>query len=150
MFIEPNIEAILEKLSHLSPESKAQWGNMNAQRMVEHLTEMVQVSNGKIKLQLEIPEENIPKMQTYLLTDKPMAKGIVVSFAPSDVPHRNEELDLAIDELVEEWLAFEDLFEENPSLKILHAYYGDLDYVQWKRLHAKHFSHHFDQFGILE
>jgi hydroxymethylglutaryl-CoA reductase len=148
MFIEPNIETILEKLSKLDSNSKPLWGTMSAQRMVEHLTEMVNVSNGKIELKLEIPEDRIEKMQQFLDSDKPMAKNIEVAFAPKDAPLKNEELELAIDELVEEWLNFEEYFEENPERTVLHAFYGQLSYDQWLKLHSKHFTHHFEQFGI--
>ena len=116
--------------------------------MVEHLTEMVNVSNGKIELTLEIPEDRIEKMQQFLDSEKPMAKNIEVAFAPKNAPLKNEELELAIDELVEEWLNFEEYFEENPEKTVLHAFYGQLSYDQWLKLHSKHFTHHFEQFGI--
>jgi RIO-like serine/threonine protein kinase len=27
--------------------------------------------------------------------------------------------------------------------------YGDLNFDQWCQLHAKHFTHHFEQFGLI-
>ena len=149
MFIEPNIESILATLAKLTSEKKPAWGEMSAQRMVEHLTDSVQVSTGKNQLELLIPEEKIEKMQAFLASDKGMAKNIEVPFAKKDTPVRNEELELAIDELVDEWLAFEEYYEENPSATQLHPFYGQLNFEQWKQLHAKHFTHHFQQFELI-
>ena len=149
MFIEADIETILNKLSTLEETQKPIWGSMIAQRMVEHLTDSVKVASGKIILDLLIPEEKIEKMQLFLASDKPMAKNIEVPFATKDTELRHSEIDLAIDELTEEWCDFQELFEENENMKTVHPYYGALNYEQWKRLHSKHFTHHFEQFGLI-
>ncbi len=149
MFIEANIESILGVLSKLESTTKPVWGGMNAQRMVEHLTDLVKISNGKILMNIEIPEDRIEKMQLFLESDKPMAKNIDVPLAGKDVPLRHDELELAIDELTEEWCDFEEYFENDSEKKAIHPYYGALNFEQWKKMHAKHFTHHFLQFNIL-
>mgnify|MGYP002632136383 CR=1 FL=1 len=148
MFIEPNIEVVLSLLSNLDDSKKPLWGGMSAQRMVEHLSDSVKVSNGKLELELVTPEDKFDRMLAFLDSDKPMAKNIEVSFAGKDVPLRHEEIELAIDELVEEWIDFEELFASEEGLKVPHPYYGPLNFEQWQRLHAKHFTHHFEQFGV--
>ena len=149
-FIEPNLEVILQHLENLNTETKASWGEMSAQRMVEHLSDSLQMAIGKNLFSLEIPEDKIPRMKEFLLSDKPMAKNIEVPFAKKDENLRNENLELAIDELAENWIEFEDYYSENEQNENLHPYYGMLNYEQWLRLHAKHFSHHLEQFGLLE
>ncbi len=149
MFIEANIETILAKLASLESTTKPLWGAMSAQRMVEHLTDAVRMSNGKESFELEIPADRIEKMQLFLASDKPMAKNIEVAFAGKDVPLRHSEIELAIDELTEEWCDFEEVYDENPELTNIHPYYGQLNFDQWKRIHAKHFTHHFEQFGLM-
>ena len=148
MFIEPNIELILSTVSTLDASQKPLWGAMSAQRMIEHLTDSVQVSSGKIELEQITPDDKLDRMISFLESDKPMAKNIEVSFAGKDVPLRHEEIELAIDELVEEWIDFEELYASNEGLKIPHPYYGPLNFEQWLRLHSKHFTHHFEQFGL--
>ncbi len=148
MFIEPNIEVVLSLLSKLDTNAKPLWGNMSAQRMVEHLADALKVSNGKLKVEMVISEDKLDRMVAFLMSDKPMAKNIEVSFAGKDVPLRHDEIELAIDEVVEEWIDFEELFASQDGLKISHSYYGPLDFQQWMRLHAKHFTHHLEQFGI--
>ena len=143
-----NLEAMLAQLNQLSAQTKPVWGQMSAQRMVEHLADALYMSMGQGAFQLEIAEERIERMQAWLETDKPMAKDIQVTFATPATPLRNEELETAIDEFTEAFLAFEEFYEEHPSKTALHPFYGELNYAQWQRLHTKHFAHHFEQFNL--
>jgi len=144
-----NIENIIQTLDKLSETAKPEWGQMTAQRMVEHLTDTINMANGKNPQELAIPEEKIERMQHFLETDKPMARNIEVPFAGKNVVLRNDELPTAIDELVDEWLLFEDIFESNPGHNAVHPFYGALNYRQWMLLNDKHLNHHFEQFGLI-
>ncbi len=117
--------------------------------MVEHLTDTIRIATGKISQPLLIPEDKIEKMQGFLETDKPMARNIEVPFAPKNAALRNEDNELAIDELVEEWILFEDLYNTNPGLRANHSFYGELNFQQWRKLNDKHLNHHFEQFGLI-
>ncbi len=149
MYIETNVETFLEKLSKLNPETKPEWGSMSAQRMVEHLTDILFIATGKNKLEFQGSLDKIERMHAFLESDKPMAKNVEVDFAKKETPLRHEELDLAVDEFIEEWLHFEELYEENPGMTERHPFYGDLNFHLWNRLHAKHITHHFQQFGLM-
>jgi hypothetical protein len=148
-FLDMDITYVISLLDKLSPERKGNWGSMSAQHMVEHLTDSIKISSGKIHLQLEIPEEKIAHMQDILASEREMPKNIEVPFATREQLLRNEELALAIDELLLEWIDFEDFFSEKPDSTQSHPYYGPLNYKQWIRLHSKHFTHHFSQFGLI-
>ena len=149
MFIETDLETVLSHLNKLTPEKKPAWGKMSAQRMVEHLTDTLRIATGENPQELIIPEEKVERMVAFLYTDRPMAQNIEVPFARENTPLRNEELELAIDEFVDVYLEFQELFAGNPELKTVHAYYGPLNYEQWDLLNKKHLTHHFTQFGIL-
>lgn len=148
-FIETDLETFLRHLNRLSANTQPAWGNMNAQRMVEHLSEMIDMSVGIGDYRLLIPEEKVESMQRFLESEKPMAHNITVDFAPADFTLHHEELELAIDEFIDKWLSFEEYYESHPEATNLHPYYGQLDEKKWRRLHSKHFTHHFEQFGIL-
>ena len=150
MFVAAELESILGYLNRLSPDEKARWGSMSAQRMVEHLTDTIRIATGKNPQTLQIPEDRIERMVQFLDSDKPMAQNIVVPFATPDMKLRHEELELAIDEFVDEWLYFEELFESEEGHTAPHPFYGELNYAQWKRLSEKHHTHHFRQFGLIE
>lgn len=149
MFIETDLETVLAHLNKLTAETKPAWGKMSAQRMVEHLTDTLRIATGENPQQLLIPEDKIERMVAFLYTDKPMAQNMEVPFAKEGTPLRNEELELAIDEFVDVYLEFQEMFAQDPELKTVHAYYGPLNYEQWDLLNKKHLTHHFTQFGIL-
>jgi Protein of unknown function (DUF1569) len=144
-----NLENVIETLSKLEANSAPLWGQMSAQRMVEHLTDTLRIATGKNPQPILIPEDKIERMQGFLETDKPMARGIEVPHAKAGTPLRFDEIDLAIDEFVEEWLVFEDMYAEKPELRTTHSFYGDLNFDQWRKLNDKHLNHHFEQFGLL-
>jgi hypothetical protein len=150
MFVTLSLEDLLNYLNQLTPETKPLWGTMNAQRMVEHLTDTLQIATGKNPQPLEITEDRIPRMLEFLASDKPMAQNIAVPFAKPETMLRNAELELAIDEFVDEWLEFEELYEAQPNHTAVHPYYGPLNGEQWKKLSQKHLTHHFKQFGLIE
>ena len=85
-----------------------------------------------------------------LASDKPMAQNIQVSFAQADTPLRNDDMEFALDEFATAFVDFMEKYEEHPSFTALHPYYGRLDFEKWNQLHAKHFAHHFKQFGLLD
>lgn len=148
-FIEPDLELVLKTMEPLNAQSQPLWGTMSAQRMVEHLTDTLLLALGKTKVELEIPEDKIEKAQAFLMSDKPLPRNFEVGFAKKDTPLRHEELDLAIDEFVETWIAYMTLFEENPQLKTMHPSFGLLDFDLWQRLNSKHLTHHLEQFGLI-
>lgn len=148
-FIELEISEIIQLLDKLDPQAQPQWGNMSAQRMVEHLSDTIRIASGKTKFPVEIPEDRIEKMQGFLVSDKPMARNIAVSFAKEAEELRHEEIELAIDEFLLEWIDFEEHFASDPNRTESHPYYGNLNYDQWCMLHSKHLTHHFEQFGLI-
>jgi Protein of unknown function (DUF1569) len=148
-FIDTDLETLLSYFDKLSSETQPAWGSMSAQRMVEHLTDSLRIATGKNPQELAIPEDRIAKMVLFLDSDKPMAQNIEVPFATKAMELRHEELELAIDEFVDEYLEFMETFESTPELKTQHPYYGPLNYEQWQRLNQKHLSHHFHQFGLI-
>ena len=148
-FIELDITELIPLLDKLDSNTPPLWGNMSAQRMIEHLSDSIRVSSGKVFFPMEVPEDRIERMLAFLDSEKPMARNITVSFASADTELRNEEIELAIDEFLLEWIDFENHFAENPDAMEVHPYYGPLNYEQWLRLHAKHFTHHFEQFGLI-
>lgn len=143
------LEVMLAQLAQLNKNTTPSWGQMTAQRMVEHLADALYMSVGKGDFSLEVSAERIERMQAWLESDKPMAKDIQVSFATSETPLRNDELETAIDEFTDAFLSFEEWYEEDTNRTALHPFYGELNYSQWQRLHTKHFMHHFEQFGLI-
>lgn len=147
-FISADLETILGKLNGLTADKAAEWGSMNAQQMIEHLSNSLDLSTGIIEGVLSIPEEKVEKAVEHLFSDKPFPRDFTANYAPKNPSLRNEDLDEAIDELTIKWIGFEEYYEENPASKHMHPVYGLLDYDGWMRVHSKHFTHHFLQFNV--
>jgi hypothetical protein len=148
-FVEADLCAFLEILENLDEKKSASWGKMTPQRMIEHLSDCIYMSCGLGNHELLIPEEKIKGMQAFLISDKEMPQNIQVPFAKENTPLRNSDLELALDEFTMSWVDFEEMYSEDPKKTALHPYYGNLNYEQWLLLHAKHFTHHFTQFGLM-
>jgi hypothetical protein len=75
------LEPLLAQLCKLNSNTTPVWGQMQPQRMVEHLADALYMSVGKGDFKIEVSEDRIERMQAWLETDKPMAKDVQVSFA---------------------------------------------------------------------
>jgi len=144
------LETMLSILNRLSSSKTPLWGKMNAQEMVEHLSDMLMMSRGTGNFSIDVDAETIARRQQFLSSDKEMAKNIAVPFTKEIIELRHDELELALDEFAEEWINFTEYYENNPSASVIHPYYGDLDFNLWLKMHDKHFTHHFKQFGLIE
>lgn len=149
MFVQSSLEEILPIINKLDDQCNPNWGGLTPQGMVEHLTDTLKIASGDVKQKLLIPAEKVESMQRFLETDKEMVRNIEVPFAPKERVLRNESISDAIDEFVEQWIAFEDHFE-NEGTTELHPFYGDLNFDQWKKLNSKHLTHHFKQFSLIK
>ncbi len=141
---------MLAVLNGLTPNQKPLWGKMKAQEMVEHLSDMLMMSRGTGNFTIDVDAETIARRQQFLSSDKEMAKNIAVPFTKDIIELRHDELELALDEFADEWINFTEYYENNPSASVIHPYYGDLDFNLWLKMHDKHFTHHFKQFGLIE
>lgn len=148
-FLSPNLETFLVRLSNLAADISPEWGAMNSQQMVEHLSNSIDMSIGKLEgVKLGIPEDKVAGAVKFLHSNKPFPRGFKVKYAPENPILRNENLEGAIDELAMKWVAFEEYFIEQPEAQHLHPVYGVLDYKGWLQVHSKHFTHHFSQFKL--
>ena len=138
-------------LQQLNPKAKGEWGLMNPQQMVEHMMYSFQLANGKIKIEKQItPEENIPKLQAWLLTNKPMKENINNPLVPMTPPDPVfETYAQSLDALHTEIKDMYNLFESKPDTKLLNPFYGNLDCELYTNLLYKHSLHHLRQFGVI-
>ena len=151
-FISTDLETLISYLNKLDATTQPLWGKMEAQRMIEHLTEGVYMSIGKNMEQfneLLVPADKLPKMRAFLASAEPMPRDFKAPYAPEEYILKNEEIELAVDDFVDAWLAYEEYYESKPNKSHFHPFYGDLNKPEWDRMHAKHFTHHFQQFRLI-
>ena len=147
-FIEPELDTILHKLKQVDKDAQPLWGVMSPQRMIEHLSDAVNLSRGNHSFSLEIKEEHVPRAQGFLISEHPLPKNFKAGFATPDIPIRNSDMESALSEFSKAWKLFIADYISSPNKKALHPNFGTLDFDLWKRMHSKHITHHLEQFGL--
>ncbi|HNQ12012.1 MAG TPA: DUF1569 domain-containing protein [Bacteroidia bacterium] len=151
MFLNPYSEENLTNiLSKLTEQSKPEWGTMDAQQMIEHLTLVIEVSMNKHSATQHTPEDKIERAQQFLFSDLPMPRYYKAPFVPeTGFSHQYSSLDEAKEMLKAQLLESVDFFNRNPDIKTLHPVFGMLTAEGWLRVQEKHFTHHFTQFNLV-
>jgi hypothetical protein len=138
-------------LGSIPSEKQPDWGNLTLQQMIEHLSDVQRLASGKISNKvLTVPEEKIPNLQKFLMSDKPFPQDVVNPIFPKDPqPVRNITTDEALKELQTEIDFYFSLIESDQEFSILHPYFGELNKEMNLQAVYKHALHHLKQFGVL-
>ncbi|MGC4128113.1 MAG: phenylacetic acid degradation bifunctional protein PaaZ [Bergeyella sp.] len=150
-FIELKVKSIEKLLSGLTENSEKKFGMMSPQLMVEHLEEVLNYGGDKNDGVLQIPEEMAEKMQDWLYADKKIQQGVQYPYLKEgeamEIKYKN--LDEAKAKLLETLKEFLIYWRENPQSEKFHPKFGMLNKEMMELFQRKHFTHHFEQFGLL-
>jgi hypothetical protein len=137
-------------LEGLPTETKALWGKMTVQQMIEHFADYMQIASGKAAHKdIITPPEQLDKMRDFLQSEKPFRENTRNPLMPEvPAPVRNPSKAEAIKELKEEIQFFFAVFEKNSLQVTRNPFFGDLNYEQNIQLLSKHALHHLKQFGV--
>lgn len=141
----------VQVLQNLQPDAKGKWGVLNGQQMVEHFSDALRNASGKLHLPRVTPDEHLPKMREFLLSEKPFkenTKNPLMGEQPP--PAKHAAMQDSINELQQELNDFFTAFESNPALITGNAFFGELNYEQNVHLLHKHAQHHLKQFGLID
>ena len=142
---------LFSSLKDIKPDTKANWGKMGSQHMVEHLVDFFDVSSGKLKFELITPAEQLPAYRDFLFSDKEFRENTKAPLAilgeePLALRKQNvEEAIIALEESVNDFFKYHENEAAGPTV---HPVFGALNLDEWIRLHFKHASHHLRQFGL--
>lgn len=146
-FLTNEFTPLLEKLS---TDTKANFGLMTPQHMVEHLIGAIESAIGKYEGERENPAtEQQLGMQQFIKS------GCVLSHRPSDKtkadlpPLKHASLEEAISlvpKAVEKYYAFQD---DNPDYIPYASYLGEVAFEDVELFHFMHIQYHLWQFGLL-
>ena len=138
-------------LAQLDAEAPRKWGKMNVQQMVEHFTDSMRNASGKLLLKTLTPEENIPKMQAFLESEKPFKENTPNPHMPdTPEPLKHATKQEAINALQSEIDDFFAVYEADANKKVPNPFFGTLSFDQQVQLLHKHAMHHLRQFGAVE
>lgn len=137
-------------LAQLQPEQKGNWGKMNAQQMVEHMSEYLRIANGKEKMQPVLDETLTQKMYAFMMSEKPFRENtpnqLLTEIPP---PVKRATMDEALTELQNEINDFFEIYSKNPDLRNVNPFFGNLNFEEQVHLLHKHAMHHARQFGLV-
>jgi len=140
---------LISHLQKLNPDTPPLWGKMNVRQMIEHMTDVLMSASGKIKLPIVTPADRLPKLQEFMMSEKPFkenTKSPVLGEEPAPLKKHTKEA--AIGKLQEEIIYFFEVFEKDPALKTANPVFGELNFEMNIQLLYKHALHHLKQFGI--
>lgn len=136
-------------LSSLSAEQKGNWGKMNAQQMVEHMSYSFRVASGKHPEKPFYSPEITQKSYVFMMTEKPFRENTPNQLLPDEPPAvKNKNMTDAIVELQSEIDYFFKVYSENGGMRTINPFFGNLNFEEQVQLLHKHATHHARQFGL--
>lgn len=143
-----NVEGYLSKLNE---DTKAEWGMMSPQHMIEHLSHGFESAINKVKLDIDTPEEHWEKYQDSLFNYRAMPKNFDAPMLKKGELEelKYENLQQAKEAFLTNWDTYINYYKENPKATANNAVFGPLDKDHWDLLIRKHFNHHFEQFSLI-
>jgi len=135
---------LIQRLQRLTPETKPQWGKLDAPRLLCHLADTFEMSLGTVA----VPSVNrktfhhfpMKHLALYIL---PFPKNVPTPGAlRATAPGHFEADRLRVVELIERLATAP--HAKGPE----HPFFGPLTYEEWNALQGKHVSHHLKQFGL--
>ena len=149
-FIQLDRESLKGYLSRLSSDERPNWGAMSPQGMLEHLIRALRIARGEEKWKVEVSKERQEHMRAFLWTDEPFPNGVNSVTVDPDEAFWYPDLEAAKEAFFEEWDAFQSAYDKDPDRTEIHPVFGELGREGWEQVHRKHFTHHFQQFGLLD
>ena len=140
-------EEILARISNLTPEAKAQWGKMNVNQSLRHMSMAFDISSGKLDPTVE-KAPAMPKwlLRFFLLNVRPPKERaetfkemntIANGIDPGDFETERDNLKKAVQN-----------FYDNPSLIGENKLVGKFSKNDWGKLNYNHTDHHLRQFNV--
>lgn len=136
-------------LSALDADTPRKWGKMNLLQMIEHMSDYIRIASGRTPVQTITPADQVPRMQSFLESEKPFRENTPNSLMPEEPsPAKHKTKEAAIAELQGEIDHFFAAHENEAGKTTANPFFGDLNFEQQVQLLHKHATHHLRQFGL--
>jgi oxepin-CoA hydrolase/3-oxo-5,6-dehydrosuberyl-CoA semialdehyde dehydrogenase len=150
--VEMTEEKIQDCLNKLTETSKAQWGSLTPQEMIEHLEYTYKIASGEIQdFEIATPEKILEKVHATLYNYDKMPRSYDFPLAEKSKIKKvkHESLEVAKTKMLEARQHYLNYFKQNPNAITKNVVFGELKRYEWYLLERKHLNHHFEQFGLL-
>jgi len=145
LFDPAGFERILARIDRLRPDSKREWGKMDAAQAMAHCALAMEAATGDATLARSVLARVLGRFfKGFLLAPKPFSKDspthpMLVTTSPKDFDREKARLVASLRKFHDAGPAHAARFE--------HALLGRLTGEEWGRLQHKHLDHHLRQFG---
>ena len=145
LFEKDDKEEVLTRLNGIAPDTKPQWGKMNAAQMMAHCQAPFQTFFGQIVLRRGLLGFFFGKaIKKKLFSNKPWAKNLPTAkeFKMSGAKEFAEEK--------QKLIGYIHLFADEgyTITSTVHPIFGNLSSQEWATFVYKHLDHHLRQFGV--
>lgn len=136
-------------IPRLSADTPAQWGQMTAQHMLEHLIVVTKLSYGAIPGKVLTPEAEWTTRKLFLSNEDPFPRNFKNPALPkAPRPLHYPSFKVAQQKLLVELDRFDTYWKDDPESIFPHPIFGPLNQQEWRQFHRKHYTHHLAQFGM--
>ena len=143
--------SLFDVLATLEERTRARWGRMSAQQMVEHLSWAFELSTGRAEVKCPIPEAELARRKAFLYGNMPTPHEFVNPVLAAGLPAlRHAALSEAKTALRLEVERFQEQAAAGAVRLRTHPVFGALGTEEWERSHFKHVYHHLLQLGLIE
>ena len=143
-----NLPLFVSRIEKLAPDTPPKWGTLSPTRLLAHFRVVVEMSLEEAAYQDRSTwySRNVMRVIAFhVLPTWPKGKiKVPAEFTPESACAFEEERAKCVAALER----FVNATAAMPNRKTLHAMFGNLTLDYWSFMHARHFEHHFEQFGI--
>lgn len=141
-------ELLLERISKVTDDLKADWGKMNANEMIVHLADPLRVALGEKNSEFIKSEYSEPGLRHEIIyklewpKDSPTSPEFIRGQSGTEpVDFQNDMKTLT--EVLKKFC------DKNEEIRFsVHPTFGDISNKDWGRLMWRHMDHHLKQFGV--
>lgn len=141
---QSSCEELLARAEKLTADSPAQWGKMNASRMLTHVTDGLRMTMGEMEIAPKMTPFRFPPLRYLIIYVLPFPKGAPTAPQLLERVPGEWERELAEFKTVFARLAASSQRTDWPE----HPAFGKMSRKDWGALCYKHLDHHFRQFGV--
>lgn len=146
LFDPASRDELASRLARLQPDSRRQWGTMDAAQMCAHCAVILESGNGERPMRRSL----LGKLLSWAIRGRMLGPGRVPRGAPTDPRFvAADPRDFAVEKARLE-IALAGFCERGPdhAAAQTHVFLGRLTGEEWGRLMGKHLDHHLQQFGV--
>lgn len=150
--VEMTEAKIQECLIELTENSKAKWGILTPQHMVEHVELSYRTASGEIQnFKIATPDKYLEKVHNTLYNYDKMPRNFNLPILKKGELEilRHTNLETAKTKMLEARKQYLKYFDANPNATNKNPVFGQLNKYEWYLQERKHLNHHFEQFGLI-